>query len=90
MPDDDAEDHEARAAREIMMHDMPGQFDALDIPTGFDACFSPRTYVRHLLPLSEPAPGGRFARGRRACAECRPGGSGIQPICKQCKGAAQR
>ncbi|CAK0898636.1 unnamed protein product [Prorocentrum cordatum] len=57
--DDVAEDHEARAACEIIMHDMPRQFDTLDIPAGFDVYFNPRSYVRHLLPLSEPAPGGR-------------------------------
>ena len=89
--DDDVEDHEARAACEAMMHGSPEHFYTSDIPMGFDVYFSPRTYVRHLLPLSEPAPGGiRCARGRAASEECRPGGTGIQPICKQRQGAAKR
>ncbi|CAK0823995.1 unnamed protein product [Prorocentrum cordatum] len=88
---DEAEKHEALAAAETVGNDLEGALGlGMVVPTGYDVYFHPKSHVRHLLPLSEPVPGGRFACGRAASEMSQQGGASVQPLCKQCIGAAER
>ena len=84
---DGAEEAEALAASEQLEHDERITFeDDRSVPDGFDSYFnpSPRTYTRHLRHVSDLAPTGRFLCGRIMQPDAVPGGSLVQPLCKQC------